>query len=431
MNLTFPEKSSEGDGQTGSFIPEMVGERFKVKRLIGRGTTSKVLQAHDEILKRDVAIKILESGLYLDPIYHQRFEREALALGRLSHPNIVRIHDFGYEDYLKTYYLVLELVIGESLEGYINELSKCTVQSRIDFVLFMLPGLESALTHSHSLNITHRDIKPQNIMITHDGRPVITDFGIAVVSDLANATLPGFSPGTPIYMSPEQLRGDRVDPRSDIYSLAILVYRILTGRLPFPQQDDLSMIRKRLCEPPEPLGSGFSNRVEEVMLRALALSPDQRFQTALEFSDELRTALTSESSQSLELRLITLHVERERQQDAEDLSSVNLEEPRQLADTIPPETAEVQDSESELQQPLEQPLRPEEAKVPENSPLWDNPRLYRDWAPTWTAYLLAIILGLYAFWPSNPSPPIQVEEEHNLEQLENSIEPPFVSLKEF
>lgn len=431
MNLTVPENSKGRSGETGSFIPDVIGERFRVKRLLGRGTTSRVLEAHDEILKRNVAIKVLDSGLYLDPIYNQRFEREALALARLSHPNIVSIHDFGYEDYLKTYYLVLELVTGESLERYINEISKSPLEARIDFVLFLLPGLESALTHSHSLNITHRDIKPQNIMITYDGRPVITDFGIAVVSDLSNATLPGFSPGTPIYMSPEQLRGDTVDPRSDIYSLALLIYRILTGRLPFPKQDDLSMIRKRLCDPPEPLGLAFSTRVEEAILRALALVPDQRFQTVLEFSDELRTALTSNSAHSLELRLITLHVEKEDQQPSEDLTSAELSAPSARVDEVPSETIGTQESKAEVHQIQEPTLSLPKERVSRRRSLFDNPQFFWDRAPTWAAYVLAIVLGVYAFWPPKPHPPIQEEEEYSLEELKNSMEPPFVSLKEF
>jgi serine/threonine-protein kinase len=282
--------------------------KVRVDMFLARGGMADVFIGTHTTLHRAVAIKFLKGDLQDDPDLRERFEREARVIAMLRHPNIVQVFDF--DTFENQPYLVMEYVPGTSLGAYLRELHKNNQRLDPTQITSLLNKLASALKYAHDNDVIHRDIKPANVLLTSrtspvsvgqllpaDVEPIISDFGLVRFTQSGKQTSTGVITGTPAYMSPEQARGDRVDARTDVYSLAVTVYEMLAGRIPFESDSSLSLLHKQIYDPPPPI-EGISEELQEVMTRALAKSPDERFTTATEFAEAFEAALlgTSEAS---------------------------------------------------------------------------------------------------------------------------------------
>jgi len=273
--------------------PQTLG-RYQLERVLGKGAMGIVYEALDPKLHRKVAIKtILISQLDEETAkdFSMRFVREAHAVARLNHPNIVQVYDFGEEGDIA--YLVMEFIRGDELK---STLTTGRQFDRKECVRIMCELLD-ALDFAHEAGVVHRDIKPANVMLDSQGRTKLTDFGVARVTDAdrthAERTQAGTMVGTPAYMSPEQIQGQRIDRRTDIFSAGIILYQFLTGQKPFTGEGAWTVAKKIIQEdPPMPssLNVAVSPEFDRVVAKALAKNPDQRFATAREFAVALRRA---------------------------------------------------------------------------------------------------------------------------------------------
>lgn len=274
-------------------MEELIGKtlsgRYKIVRLIGRGGMASVYLAHQESLGIDVALKVLQGPYVDDPSFFARFRQEAKTLFQLHHEHIVSVHDFNREGDLV--YLVMEYVDGGSLSQRLAPGRPLLLEDAIRITT----QVGSALVHAHGCGIVHRDIKPSNILFRRDGRAVLSDFGIVkVINESAQQLTRGMMAiGTAAYMSPEQGLGRPVDARSDIYSLGIVLYEMLTGRVPFEAETPSGTIYQHIHQAPEPprkLNPAIPPAVEQVILRAIAKEPDRRYQTVHQFMQALQEA---------------------------------------------------------------------------------------------------------------------------------------------
>jgi hypothetical protein len=254
--------------------PESIGQngRYRLESELGKGAMGLVYGAWDSMLDRKVAIKQLSLVLSDDEQYASRFRREAKALARLTHPNIVQVHDL-IEDGGRLW-MVLEFVDGGDLASYLKQTDRLTVSEAVEIIIPVAEGL----AHAHSQEIIHRDLKPSNILLTGKGIPKISDFGIAKLSQSSMLTQVGSVLGSPRYMSPEQCSGNPVDVRTDIYSLGITLYELLTGKVPF-EGDTSSVMARQIVEQPPALSEYLDHipvDVENLILCMLAKKPDER-----------------------------------------------------------------------------------------------------------------------------------------------------------
>jgi serine/threonine protein kinase len=269
----------------------MVGQtvgKYRVEDRIGRGGMGTVYRAVDETLHRDVAIKVLNSELN-DPEVAKRFRAEAITVARLSHPGIATIYELFEHD--GQWLMVMEFVKGETLERLVERAGPLTAERAAELVMQAL----GALTHAHSLGVVHRDLKPANLMLTESGAVKIMDFGIARVSGSEHLTNAGFMMGTPAYMAPEQVLGQEVDARADLYAIGVVLYRVTTGRLPFKGVTPFALAQSQVNDPPTPIRTarqGLPEWLEQVIAVALAKSPGDRFQSAQEFQTTLQRCLS-------------------------------------------------------------------------------------------------------------------------------------------
>jgi serine/threonine protein kinase len=276
-----------------------LGHQYKVEGEIGRGGMSVVYRARDLRLNRAVAIKVLPPELAHDPAVGSRFTREAQTSAQLSHPNIVPIYDVGERDGIA--YFVMGLITGGNLAALIDRQPRRPV----DEVRRLLAEIADALSYAHLRGVIHRDVKADNILLDADsGRSVVTDFGIArAVEGGSRLTLTGIAVGTPTYMSPEQAVGEReIDGRSDIYSLGILGYQMLTGRVPFIADNSMALLLKHVNERPRPIADlrpEAPKSLSDVIERALMKAPEDRWPTAA----AMREALSWEESVASAWRL--------------------------------------------------------------------------------------------------------------------------------
>lgn len=259
--------------------------RYELERLIGEGGMARVYAGRDLRLNRRVAIKIPHSHYLSDPDFLSRFRHEAQAAAMLTHPNIVDVYDVGQDG--DVHYLVMEYVEGTNLKTIITREAPLPIARAVDLAAQIAQGLHAA----HRAGLIHRDIKPQNIIVTPDGQAHISDFGVAK-SPLSTAlTETGVAFGTVDYLSPEQAQGRPATPLSDVYALGVVLYEMLTGRLPFTGDNALAVAMKHVTEPPVPprqLVPGIPPGLEALVLRAMAKDPAQRPASALEFAEALR-----------------------------------------------------------------------------------------------------------------------------------------------
>ena len=260
--------------------------KYRIVGQLGRGGAGVVYKAVDETLNRDVAIKTLSPDLANTEVM-TRFRAEATILARLNHPQIATIYElFKSEGELL---MVMEFVRGESLDKLTERLGPVAP----DRAAYLIDLILQALEHAHGAGIVHRDIKPANVMVTDEGGVKIMDFGIARVLGAEQKTVDFRLMGTPAYMSPEQVMGEVVDGRSDLYSVGVLFYRLLSGALPFSADTALAMLQRQIRDTPIPLaahGHGLPDWCDQIVQRALAKTPADRFQTAVEFRTTLAAA---------------------------------------------------------------------------------------------------------------------------------------------
>ncbi|HKV98769.1 MAG TPA: serine/threonine-protein kinase, partial [Vicinamibacterales bacterium] len=268
----------------------MVGStigKYHVLDRIGRGGMGTVYRAVDEILHREVAIKVLNSELN-DPEIAKRFRAEAVTVARLSHPGIATIYELFQHD--GQWMMVMEFVRGETLEHLVERMGALSPQRAAELCMQAL----TALAHAHSMGVIHRDLKPANLMMTESGAVKIMDFGIARVSGSEHLTSAGFMMGTPAYMAPEQVLGHEIDARADLYALGVVFYRLTTAKLPFKGDTPFAMAQSQVNDPPTPIAllrSDLPTWADQVVQRALAKAPADRFQSAVEFYEAFSRCL--------------------------------------------------------------------------------------------------------------------------------------------
>ena len=273
---------------------KILGNRYEIIQKIGNGGMAIVYKARDLTLNRYVAVKVLRDEFTTDEEFIKRFETEAQSAARLIHPNIVSIYDVGVDNNL-TYYIVMELIQGKTLkEIIIQEQGPLPWKWSINVSI----QIASALEMAHKNNIIHRDIKPHNIIITEDGVAKVTDFGIAKAVSNSTITAFGTTIGSVHYFSPEHARGGYTDAKSDIYSLGVVMYEMVTGRVPFDADTPVSIALKHMQEEPvEPkeINPNIPDAVNKIILKALQKEPALRYQTATEMLQDLRMALKDPS----------------------------------------------------------------------------------------------------------------------------------------
>lgn len=267
----------------------LLGGRYQVRAILGSGGMAEVYLAWDQSLRRRVAVKVLWEGLCRDPGSLARFHREAHAAASLSHPNVVAVFDLGAEN--GDPFMVMELVEGRGLDDLIWEEAPLSTNR----ALWIVEAVAGALSHAHDAGIFHRDVKPGNVMVTHDGTTVkVLDFGLARAVSLTPLTASQAIQGTPHYVAPELVRGQEADGRADLYSLGAVAYEMLVGRPPFTGDSSLGIAYRHVEEEPVPLrqwNREVPEAVERIVMRCLAKDPERRYQQAQDLRRDLRDLL--------------------------------------------------------------------------------------------------------------------------------------------
>ena len=282
------------------FSPGTTVGPYQIIEQLGAGGMATVYKAYHPALDRDVAIKVLHPAFKNDPQFFVRFQREARIVARLEHPNIVPVYDFN--EFEGEPYLVMRFVNGETLKA-----SMQNAPFDAATVLRLMEPVCDALAYAHRQGILHRDIKPSNIILADNGHVFLTDFGLARMAELGESTLSqDMLVGTPQYISPEQAQGQgNIDGRTDIYALGVVLFEMVTGRVPYSGDTPFAIIHDHIYKPlplPSSLNEQVSERLEKVVLRALAKNPDDRFSTMEEFWQALKKALTPSGSAATVVR---------------------------------------------------------------------------------------------------------------------------------
>ena len=267
---------------------QKISDRYQIIKAIGEGGMANVYLAYDTILDRDVAVKVLRGDLANDEKFVRRFQREALSASSLTHPNIVEVYDVG-EDH-GMYYIVMEYVEGRHLKDLIKKRGKLTTSEVIDIMLQITDGMSVA----HDSYIIHRDIKPQNIMILENGLVKIMDFGIAMALNSTQLTQTNSVMGSVHYLPPEQASGKGATLQSDIYSMGIVMYELLTGKLPYKGDNAVEIALKQLKEPLPDIREELPNipqSIENIIIKATAKNPKNRYADAREMHEDLLTCM--------------------------------------------------------------------------------------------------------------------------------------------
>lgn len=264
--------------------------KYEISERLGRGGMAEVYRAYHVNLDRFVAIKVLHAFLADDPEFKTRFEKEARNIAKLKHANIVQVYDFDFDDESESYYMVMELVEGPTLKERLFKLAEQGKLLPVAEAIRIVKQAAGALAYAHSQSMVHRDVKPGNLMLEHGERVVLTDFGIAKIVTGAQFTSTGGMVGTPAYMAPEQGLGEPGDERSDLYSLGVILFQLLTGRLPYDADTPLAVILKHLNEPvpsARDYRPDLPESIDNVVTRLMSKDPATRYQNANELIAEL------------------------------------------------------------------------------------------------------------------------------------------------
>jgi serine/threonine protein kinase len=286
------------------FMPEWIGKTIgnvRIDKLLARGGMAEVYLGTHLTLGRLVAVKLLHSYIEEEPTLLERFHREAKVVASLRHPNIVQLFDFDTVDGHP--YIIMEYLKGPTLATYLRHLHQRKKRVPSDQVASLFNGLTAAIDYAHEQGVVHRDIKPSNVLLhnktdeipldkplTNDVDAIVTDFGLVRIMDTATQTASGLVSGTPAYMSPEQARGDQVDHRTDIYSLGVVLYEMLAGRVPFEADNTVTILHMHIHTPPPPI-SGAPIKVQAVIDRALQKNPGDRYQSSGEMATDFCLAI--------------------------------------------------------------------------------------------------------------------------------------------
>jgi serine/threonine-protein kinase len=270
-------------------VGDVLADRYELEELVGTGGMSSVYRAHDSVLERKVALKVLHPQLTGEQEYVERFRREAQMVAGLLHQNIVTVIDRGEDQGCP--FIVFELVAGENLKQLVNRSGPLPVDQAVELAIQVAAGLAFA----HANGYVHRDVKPQNVLLNGDGHAKVTDFGIARALDVKHGmTQTGTVVGTSDYIAPEQAQGQRVDEHTDVYSLGVVLYELLTGGVPFSGENFVAVAMKHINDVPRPVSvvrPDVTPRLDAAVMRALAKRPEDRFATMAEFGRELEACL--------------------------------------------------------------------------------------------------------------------------------------------
>jgi eukaryotic-like serine/threonine-protein kinase len=281
---------------------EVIAGRFEIVELIGKGGMSSVFKAHDRLLDRSVAIKVLHPQFTEDEEYVERFRREARSVAQLSHPNIVTVIDRGEDSGRQ--YIVFEYVQGENLKQLLERTGPMSAYEALGMALQMA----RALSFAHGRGLIHRDVKPQNVLLNAEGQAKMTDFGIARSVDVQGVTITGTVLGTSEYIAPEQARGQQVDAQTDVYSLGVVLYELLTGSVPYDGDNFVTVALRHVNEPVPSLLEQRPDAPPRLALaveRAMAKSPDERYESMDELVEELEDCLAELDPSSEDATMIT------------------------------------------------------------------------------------------------------------------------------
>src|SRR5829696_5276438 len=264
-------------------VGQVIAGRYELKELVGSGGMSSVFRAHDRLLERNVALKVLHEHYTEDAEYVQRFRHEARAVAQLSHPNIVTVIDRGEHEGRQ--FIVFEYVEGENLKQRLERTGPMAVRDALLLALQMA----RALSFAHGRGLIHRDVKPQNVLLNADGQAKMTDFGIARSVDVQGVTITGTVLGTSEYIAPEQARGQRVDAQTDVYSLGVVLYELLVGGVPYEGETFVTVALKHVNEPAPSVLERRPDcpaRIGLAIERAMAKRPEDRFESMDELVQE-------------------------------------------------------------------------------------------------------------------------------------------------
>ena len=296
---------------------QKINDRYEIIRSIGEGGMANVYLALDTILDRRVAVKVLRGDLANDEKFVRRFQREASSASSLSHPNIVEMYDVGEDN--GNYFIVMEYVEGKSLKSLIKKRGGLTLPEVLDIMLQLTDGIACA----HNSYIIHRDIKPQNILVLDDGRVKITDFGIAQALKRGELTETNSVMGSVHYLPPEQANGTGTTIKSDIYSLGIVMFELLTGKVPFKGENAVEIALKQMKEPMPSIHTykeGIPQSIENIILKAAAKNPKNRYDTVLEMQEDIKTALSKDREDEQKIVFRYAESDQEQEQEKETIS---------------------------------------------------------------------------------------------------------------
>nr|WP_258567733.1 protein kinase [Paenactinomyces guangxiensis] len=275
-----------------------MGQRYRIEEQLGSGGMGRVYKAVDQLLQRPVAVKVMNDSMQTDEGYVKRFMREAKSIAKLSHPHVVQVFDVGIENGID--YMVMEFIQGQTLKEMILKRAPFTVEETASIAAQILDGL----AHAHDNDIIHRDIKPQNIMVSSDGRIKITDFGLSrLTTATSQLTQTGTLMGSVQYFSPEQALGKEISFQSDLYSLGIVLFEMATGTLPFQADENVALALKHVMEPaphPQTVNPALPDAFSNIILKALAKQSEDRYQTAWEMKEAVLEAFQPVAASTVE-----------------------------------------------------------------------------------------------------------------------------------
>ena len=266
------------------YVGKRLDGRYEIQEIIGMGGMAVVYKAHDNVENRTVAIKILKEEFVSNEEFLRRFKNESKAIAMLSHPNIVKVYDVSFGDLIQ--YIVMEHIEGITLKEFIAQEGSLRWKDAVHFTLQILKGLQ----HAHDKGIVHRDVKPQNIMVLPDGTIKVTDFGIARFARSDQRTITDKAIGSVHYISPEQARGEKTDEKADIYSVGVMLYEMITGKLPFQADSAVSVAIMQLQRDPQlptEINGSIPQGLEQITMHAMQKTPERRYQTAAEMLCDL------------------------------------------------------------------------------------------------------------------------------------------------
>ncbi len=289
-----------------TWIGKSLSSRYQIEEMLGQGGMSAVYKGTDPNLKRVVAIKMIHPHLSSDPDFVKRFEEEATAVAQLRHPGIIQVYDFNHDD--DVYYMILEFVPGETLQDHLKRLNTAGRKLSIVKAIEYMAEACDAVDYAHQRGMIHRDIKPANLMLNVLGQIILMDFGIAKIVGGQRHTATGAVVGTAMYMSPEQIKGQSPDRRTDIYSLGVTLYEMVSGQPPFEADSAMTLMMMHVNDPvpdPRKLNPDVPDDLVAVINKALAKNPDDRYQTCAQMAAALRNVLARiKSGKSVDAALL-------------------------------------------------------------------------------------------------------------------------------